>query len=75
MINTLDWVTCEWQATELSTPWQRKIRLRVKGMMRRMMLIRKGMVGFDSMRENKLGREDDDKLQWGNLHDKQNQAE
>jgi hypothetical protein len=63
------------QARELSTTWQRNIKVIVEGMMTRIGMIRKGMVGFDRMRENKWGMEEESKHQGENLHDMQDQAE
>jgi hypothetical protein len=63
------------QARELSTTWQRNIRERVEGKMRSKKMIRKGMVGFDRMRESEWEREEKGKLQGENPHDIQDQAE
>jgi hypothetical protein len=69
MINPLGRVTSEIQARELSTTWWQHIRVRDVGRMRRMRMIRKGMVGFDRMKENEWGREEEGKPQWENPHD------
>jgi hypothetical protein len=45
------------------------IRVSMAGIMRRTKNKRKGMVGFDRMRENGQGREENPKLQGQNLHD------
>jgi hypothetical protein len=47
--------------------------VRVEEIMRR--VISKEMVGFDRIRENEWGREEEGKLQGENLYDMQNQAE
>jgi hypothetical protein len=43
--------------------------------MRRMRMVRMGIVGFDRMRENEWGREKEGIFQGVNLHNMQNQAE
>jgi hypothetical protein len=52
MMNTLARVTDKLKASKLSKTWWRNIRVRVEGKIRRMRMIRKGMVGFDRIREN-----------------------
>jgi hypothetical protein len=51
-MNMLGQVTYKLQARQLSKMWWRKITVRVEWMVRRMRMIRKGMVWLDRIRDN-----------------------
>jgi hypothetical protein len=74
-MNTLHRVTYALQARALSTTWQKNIRVRQKGMMRRRMMMRKRKAWSDRICEHERGRKKDGKLQGENMHDMQDQAE
>jgi hypothetical protein len=69
MMNTLVRVTYKLQARALSTAWQKNIRVRQEGVIRRRMTMRKGKAWSDRRREYDRKSEKGDKLQGENPHD------